>query len=74
MTSSALMDVWFDCGGTAYVSEEVVGLGPSYGLTLTILVTEPQPDPDYEEEESEQDNLENMLPSESLRAATQRRW
>jgi hypothetical protein len=39
------MDVWFDCGGTAYVSEEVVGLGPSYGLTLTILVAEPPRDP-----------------------------
>ena len=45
VTSTALMDVWFDCGGTAYVSEEVVGLGPSYALTLTVLVAEPPPDP-----------------------------
>lgn len=67
MASSALMDVWFDCGGTAYVSEEVVGLGPSYGLTLTILVAEPQPDPEYEEEESEKGDLENMLPSDRWR-------
>lgn|ERR1700687_1875146 len=67
MTSTALMDVWFDCGGTAYFSEEVVGLGPSYGLTLTILVAEPKPDPDYEEEESEEGNLENMLPSDRWR-------
>ena len=67
MTSSTLLDVWFDCGGTAYVSEEVVGLGPSYGLTLTILVAETQPDPDYEEEESEEDNLENLLPSDRWR-------
>jgi Zn-dependent peptidase ImmA (M78 family) len=67
MTSNALMDVWFDCGGTAYVSEEVVGLGPSYGLTLTILVAETSPDPDYEEEKSEEDDLENMLPSDRWR-------
>lgn len=67
MISSALMDVWFDCGGTAYVSEEVVGLGASYGLTLTILVAETSPGPDYEEEESEEDDLENMLPSDRWR-------
>ncbi len=67
VTSSSLMDVWFDCGGTAYVSEEVVGLGPSYGLTLTILVAEASPDPDYEEEETEEGNLENMLPSDRWR-------
>jgi hypothetical protein len=67
MASSALMDVWFDCGDTAYVSKEVVGLGPLYGLTLTILVAEPQPDPEYEEEESEEDDLENMLPSDRWR-------
>lgn len=59
MTSTALIDAWFDCGGTDYVSEEVVGLRPSYGLTLTILVAEPQPDPEYEEEESEEDQVEN---------------
>ncbi|HEV2290141.1 MAG TPA: ImmA/IrrE family metallo-endopeptidase [Candidatus Acidoferrales bacterium] len=64
--SRALMDVWFDCGGTAYVSEEVVGLGSSYGLTLTILVADPQPDPEYEED-SEEDNFENMLPSDRWR-------
>jgi Zn-dependent peptidase ImmA (M78 family) len=67
VASSALMDVWFDCGGTTYVSEEVVGLGPSYGLTLTILVAEPQPDPEYEEEASEEGDLENMLPSDRWR-------
>lgn len=67
MTSNALMDVWFDCGGAAYVSEEVVGLGPSYGLTLTILVAEPQRDPDFEEEESDEGDLENMLPSDRWR-------
>jgi Zn-dependent peptidase ImmA (M78 family) len=66
-TGSALMDVWFDCGGSAYVSEEVVGLGPSYGLTLTVLVAEPQPDPDYEEDESEENDPENMLPSDRWR-------
>jgi Zn-dependent peptidase ImmA (M78 family) len=65
ITSSSLMDVWFDCGGTGYVSEEVVGLGLSYALTLTTLVAEPQPAPDYEEEE--EDNLENMLPSDRWR-------
>lgn len=74
MTSSALMDVWFDCGGTAYVSEEVVGLGPSYGLTLTILVAEPQRDPEYEEEESEEDDLENMLPSDRWRLPRRDEW
>ena len=67
VTSSSLMDVWFDCGGTAYVGEEVVGLGPSYGLTLTVLVAEPIPDPAYEEEESEENELENMLPSDRWR-------
>jgi Zn-dependent peptidase ImmA (M78 family) len=67
MTSTALMDVWFDCGGTAYVNEEVVGLGPSYALTLTILVAEPPRDPDYEEEESEEQDFENMLPSDRWR-------
>jgi len=67
MTSSALMDIWFDCGGTRYVSEEVVGLGPSYALTLTILVAETSPDPDYEQEKSEEDDLENMLPSDRWR-------
>jgi Zn-dependent peptidase ImmA (M78 family) len=67
VTSSSPMDAWFDCGGTAYVSEEVVGLGASYGLTLTILVAETSPDPDHEEEEGEEDNLENMLPSDRWR-------
>jgi len=67
MTSTALMDVWFDCGGTAYVSEEVVGLGPSYGLTLTVLVAEPLRDAADEEEESEENDLENMLPSDRWR-------
>jgi len=67
MTSTALMDVWFDCGGRAYVNEEVVGLGPSYGLTLTILVAESPGDPDYEEEESEEQGFENMLPSDRWR-------
>jgi hypothetical protein len=66
MTATALMDVWFDCGGTEYVNEEMVGLGPSYGLTLTILVAEPPRDPDHEEE-SEEDDLENMLPSDRWR-------
>jgi len=64
MTSNVLMDVWFDCGGTEYVSEEVVGLGPSYGLTLTILVAEGSADPDDEEEQSEEGDFENMLPSD----------
>jgi len=67
VTSSILMDVWFDCGGTAYVGEEVVGLGPSYGLTLTVLVAEPLPDPADEGEESEEKELENMLPSDRWR-------
>lgn len=67
VTSSSLMDVWFDCGGAAYVSEEVVGLGPSYGLTLTILVAEPPPDPEEEEEEREENDRENMLPSDRWR-------
>ena len=67
VTSSSLMDVWFDCGGADYVTEEVVGLGPSYGLTLTILVTEAQPDPEYEEEQSPEDDLDNMLPSDRWR-------
>jgi IrrE N-terminal-like domain len=66
MTATALMDVWFDCGGTEYVNEEVVGLGPSYGLTLTILVAEPARDRENEEE-SEEDDLENMLPSDRWR-------
>jgi hypothetical protein len=65
MTSTALMDVWFDCGGAAYVNEEVVGLGPSYGLTLTVLVAEPLPDPD--EEEREEEDPENTLPSDRWR-------
>jgi hypothetical protein len=67
MTSTALMDAWFDCGGAAYVNEEVVGLGPSYGLTLTILVAEPPRDPDYQEEETPDEDLENMLPSDRWR-------
>ena len=67
MPSTALMDVWFDCGGAAYVTEEVVGLGPSYGLTLTILVAEASPDPDYDEETSGERDLENMLPSDRWR-------
>jgi len=62
--SSSLVDVWFDCGGTFYVNEEVVGLGPSYGLTLTILVAEPRSDSDYEDDGSEEQDLENMLPSD----------
>ena len=67
VTSSSLMDVWFDCGGTAYLSEEVVGLGSSYGLTLTVLVAEPVADPEYQEEESGENDLENMLPSDRWR-------
>jgi Zn-dependent peptidase ImmA (M78 family) len=67
VTSTALMDVWFDCGGTAYVTEEVVGLGPSYGLTLTILVAEPPRDPQYADDESEEQDFENMLPSDRWR-------
>lgn len=65
--SSSLIDGWFDCGGTSYVNEEVVGLGPSYGLTLTILVTEPSRDTEYEDDESEEQDLENMLPSDRWR-------
>jgi len=67
VTSSSLMGVWFDSEGREYVSEEIVGLGPSYGLTLTILVSEPPPDRDYEEDESEENGLENMLPSDRWR-------
>lgn len=67
VTSTALMDLWFDCGGTAYVSEEVVGLGPSYGLTLTILVAELPHDPDYGNDESDEPDFENMLPSDRWR-------
>jgi len=66
VNSSSPMDAWFDCGGTEYVNEEVVGLGPSYGLTLTILVAELPRDPDHEEE-SEEDDFENMLPSDRWR-------
>jgi Zn-dependent peptidase ImmA (M78 family) len=66
-TSTAPMDAWFDCGGASYVSEEVVGLGPSYGLTLTILVAERQPEPEYDEVQSEEDDSQNMLPSERWR-------
>jgi hypothetical protein len=61
------MDLWFDCGGTAYVGEQVVGLGPSYGLTLTVLVAEPLADPESEEEQSRENDLENMLPSDRWR-------
>jgi len=67
VTSTALMDIWFDCGGTSYVSEEVVGLGPSYGLTLTILVVEPPRDPDYDGDESDESDFENMPPSDRWR-------
>lgn len=74
VTSSALMDVWFDCGGADHVSEEVVGLGPSYGLTLTILVAQQQPDSEYEEQEGEEDNLENMLPSDRWRQPRRDEW
>jgi hypothetical protein len=66
VNSTSPMDAWFDCGGTEYVNEEVVGLGPSYRLTLTILVAEPPRDPDHEEE-SEEDDFENMLPSDRWR-------
>jgi Zn-dependent peptidase ImmA (M78 family) len=65
--SSSPMDAWFDCGGTVYVKEEVVGLGPSYGLTLTVLVAESLPGPEDEEEEIEENDLENMLPSDRWR-------
>jgi hypothetical protein len=74
MTSTALMDVWFDCGGTAYVNEEVVGLGPSYGLTLTILVAEAPRDPDREGEETQDEELENMLPSDRWRKVRRDDW
>jgi len=67
VNSSSPMDAWFDCGGTAYVSEEIVGLGSSYGLTLTVLVAEPLPDPESEEEADEENDLENMLPSDRWR-------
>ena len=66
VTSTSPMDVWFDCGGTLEVVEEVVGLGPSYGLTLTVLWGESLPDPD-DEEVSDEDNPENMLPSDRWR-------
>lgn len=66
--SSTLMDVWFDCGGNVYATEEVVGLGPSYGLTLTVLVAEPPREPDYDDEnENEEQDFENMLPSDRWR-------
>jgi hypothetical protein len=74
MTSTALMDVWFDCGGTAYVNEEVVGLGPSYGLTLTILVAEAPRDPDHDGEETEDEEMENMLPSDRWRKVRRDDW
>jgi hypothetical protein len=67
VSSGSLMDAWFDCGGTAYVSEEVVGLGPSYGLTLTVLTAEPPLDSEDEEEGSEENDLENILPSDRWR-------
>jgi Zn-dependent peptidase ImmA (M78 family) len=74
VTSSSLMDVWFDCGGTAYVGEEVVGLGPYYGLTLTVLVAEPLADPECEEGESGENDLENMLPSDRWRQPRRNEW
>jgi hypothetical protein len=59
------MDMWFECGGTLQVAEEVVGLG-NYGLILTVLFGESLPDPE-EGEESEEDDRENMLPSDRWR-------
>ncbi len=74
ITSTTPMDLWFDCGGTAYVIEEVVCLGPSYGLTLTILVAEPPRDPDYEEEKTQDEDLANMLPSDRWRQVRRDDW
>jgi IrrE N-terminal-like domain len=74
VTSSSLMDIWFDCGGTAYVDEEAVGLGPSYGLTLTVLVAAPLHDAADEEEESDENELENMLPSDRWRQRGRDDW
>jgi Zn-dependent peptidase ImmA (M78 family) len=65
VSSSSPMDLWFECGGTLQVTEEVVGLG-NYGLTLTVLYGESLPDPE-EAEESEEDDRENMLPSDRWR-------
>jgi hypothetical protein len=48
------------------VNEEVVGLGPSYGLTLTVLVAARRK-PEDDDDGSEEDSLENMLPSERWR-------
>jgi Zn-dependent peptidase ImmA (M78 family) len=61
----AKMDIWFDCGGTGEVVEEMVGLGV-YGKTLTVLSGDSLSDLE-EEDQSDENDLENMLPSDRWR-------
>lgn len=65
VTSSSTLDIWFDGGGDAELSEEVVGLG-EYGRTLTVLWADSLPDHE-EAEENEEENFENLLPSQRWR-------
>lgn len=66
IVSSSLMDAWFDCGGRAYLTEEVIGLGSSYGMTLTVLTPDSCPETVDAEDYDEQD-FEDMLPSDRWR-------
>jgi hypothetical protein len=66
IVSTSSLDTWFDSGGTAELTEEVVGLG-DYGKTLTILWADSLPGPDDPEESEEEDDDENLLPSQRWR-------
>jgi hypothetical protein len=52
VNSTSTLDTWFDGGGTAELTEEVVGLG-DYGKTLTVLSIDSLPEPDEGEEDEE---------------------
>lgn len=65
VTSTSTLELWFDGGGDAKLSEEVVGLG-GYRRVLTVLSSDSLPDPD-ETREAEEEESENLLPSQRWR-------
>ena len=66
VVSTFTLDSWYDSGGDAELTEEVVGLG-NYGRTLTVLRTCLLEMEDAEERQQEREDDENLLPSQRWR-------
>lgn len=59
-TGPSRLNVWFDCGETTPLDEEIVGLG-TYGFTLTVLSSERLSE-DPEEHEDEEELVKSWTP------------